>query len=497
MKGKKKMYLDGLKKESNIAYTENGAVSNRSTMSYCLDLFATIGALRDQDENDILGRFIRAFAEDRDMALRTLFYARDIRGGLGERRTFRVILRWLAVNEPGTVRKNMGNIAEYGRFDDLLELMGTPCEDDMVSLIGKQLADDVKALYTGGDVSLLAKWLPSVNTSSREAVGKARRLVRALNMSEKEYRKTLSALRERIRIIENSLRKKDYTFEYGKQPSKALFKYRKAFIRNDGVRYQAFIDSAANDRSAINTGTLTPYDIIAPIVRDRYSGKGISEEERKAMDVTWNALKDYAGSGNSIAVVDGSGSMYFNGNRVLPAAVAQSLGIYFAERSKGAFHGHFITFSSEPKLVEIKGKDIFEKVTYTMSFDDIANTDIEKTFRLILDTAVKNGMKQEDMPEKLYIISDMEFDCSSNSGVTNFENAKRMFKAAGYRLPEVVFWNVASRSMQLPVTRNDAGAVLISGCSPQIFSMIERDSIDPYTFMTDILLQERYQKISA
>ncbi len=216
MKGNKKMFLDGLKKESNIAYTENGAVSNRSTMSYCLDLFATIGALRDQDENDILGRFIRAFAEDRDMALRTLFYARDIRGGLGERRTFRVILRWLAVNEPGTVRKNMGNIAEYGRFDDLLELMGTPCEDDMVSLIGKQLADDVKALYTGGDVSLLAKWLPSVNTSSREAVGKARRLVRALNMSEKEYRKTLSALRERIRIIENSLRKKDYTFEYGK-----------------------------------------------------------------------------------------------------------------------------------------------------------------------------------------------------------------------------------------------------------------------------------------
>ena len=223
--------LNLMKKEMNTVRTENGAAAFASTESFCLDLFATAGALRTAEDSEIVSRFIKAFAEDRDLAVKTLFFARDIRGGLGERRVFKVILRYLAVNEPDTVIKNLANIAEYGRYDDILVLIGTPCEKPCMDYIRTMLAQDVKAMEEGCEVSLLAKWLPSVNASSRDTVAAAKKIAGASGMTECEYRKTLAALRERIRIIENNLRERDYTFEYEMQPSKALYKYRKAFLR--------------------------------------------------------------------------------------------------------------------------------------------------------------------------------------------------------------------------------------------------------------------------
>ena len=485
-----------LKKELNRTYTENGAVTNISTESFCLDLFATAGALRSATDDEIVTRFIKAFAEDRDIAMKTLFFARDIRGGLGERRFFKVILEYLAKAEPGTVVKNIANIAEYGRYDDILVLIGTPCENVAMTYIRTMLETDMNALAEGKAVSLLAKWLPSVNTSNEETVKAGRKIARFCGMTEAQYRKTLSALRKQIKIIENNLREKDYTFEYEKQPSKALFKYRKAFIRNDEERYGEFIHKAIETPSVMNTGTLTPYDIIAPVVNYRMRDS-ISEAERKAMDATWNALEDFAGSDNSLVVVDGSGSMYWCTNPS-PAAVAQSLGIYFAERNKGKFKNHFITFSSNPQLVEIKGKDIVEKVRYCMSFNECSNTDLEKTFDLILTTAVKNRMKQSDMPDKLYIISDMEFDCCVyDPEKTIFKNAKENFARHGFRLPQVIFWNVSSRNRQQPVTKNEQGVALVSGMSPQIFGMLKEGTLEPYKFMMSVLMSERYERIAA
>ena len=233
------MFLNLLKKEANTTYTENGAVTYRSTLSDCLDLFATIGALRNADESDIVSRFVKAYAEDADTAMKALFFARDIRGGLGERRVFKTILAYLAVNEPESVRRNISYIAEYGRFDDLLVLIGTPCESDMMAYIMEQLKKDIEAFENGGDVSLLGKWLPSVNASNAETVKNAKKIAKAMGMSDAQYRKTLTALRARIRIIENNLREKDYTFNYEKQPSKALYKYRAAFFKNDADRYNA------------------------------------------------------------------------------------------------------------------------------------------------------------------------------------------------------------------------------------------------------------------
>ncbi|SKB92860.1 protein of unknown function [Lachnospiraceae bacterium] len=488
--------LDFLKNEANMTYTENGALSFASTKSDCLDLFAAIGALRNASDEDIIGRFVKAYAEDADLAMKTLFFARDIRGGLGERRVFKVILAYLADAEPESVKKNIENVAEYGRFDDLLALIGTPAEKEVMAYIKKTLRADMKAVSESeseAKVSLLAKWLPSVNTSNKDAVRTARKIAKAMCMTEAQYRKTLSALRSQIKIIENNLRERDYSFDYEKQPSKALYKYRQAFLRNDGQRYNAFLAKSETEPSVMHTAALTPYDVIAPIL----GRTTFTNDERRAINATWNALENYAGAENSLVVVDGSGSMYW-GNTPLPAAVAQSLGIYFAERNTGAFRNHFITFSNRPRLIEIKGKDIVEKVRYCMSFNECSNTDIEKTLNLILMTAVFNKLTQADMPEKLYIISDMEFDCcAGGADVTNFEHAKKEYARYGYRLPQIVFWNVDSRNLQQPVRMNDKGVALVSGCSPHIFSMLKEGNLEPYKFMMSILSSARYERIAA
>lgn len=486
--------LKYLKEEANRTTTENGAATLRSTMSDCLDFFATAGALRNASEEEILNRFIRAYAEDKDLAIKALFYARDVIGGLGERRLFRVILNYLAGNDPEAVRKNIKNVAHFGRFDDLLSLMDTPCERDVIEYIKETLNDDIKSLERDGSLSLLAKWLPSSNASSMETRRLARKIARGLNMREEEYRKMLSSLRAEIKIIENNLREKDYSFNYEAQPSKALLKYRKAFIRNDGERYMAFIEKACSNPSILHADTLAPYEIVRPFMK---RDTEIDIKERMALDATWNALPGCADLKNSLVVVDGSGSMYCGG-RIKPIEVAESLGIYFAERSSGAFKDHFITFSTHPKLVKIKGDDICEKIRYCLSYNECSNTNIEATFELILSTAVNNNLEQSDLPERLFIISDMEFDwCTSNADMTNFEAAKAMFEEFGYKLPQIVFWNVNSRGNNMPVRMNEMGVILVSGTSTTVFDMIMDGDIDPYSFMLKTLSLPAYKAIAA
>ena len=484
--------LNELKIEANRTLTENGAATLRTTGSDCLDLFATIGALRNAEEQEIIVRFSRAYAEDRDLAMKMLFYSRDVRGGLGERRVFRTILKHLADAQPESVRKNLHYVSEYGRWDDLMVLFGTVCEKDAVNVIRKQLMQDLEALERDENVSLLAKWLPSVNTSNAETVKNGKRMAKALGMTDMKYRKTLSLLRNRIRIIENNLRQKDYTFEYSAQPSRAMLKYRKAFRRNDEERYTAFLNRVAKGEETLHTGTLYPYDVVEKALQ--FNG---SDAERKALDVTWNALEDYAPQGNALCVIDGSGSMYWGGTPI-PATIALSLGMYFAEHCTGEFHNHFITFSHTPQLVEIKGQDLVEKVLYCESFNEVANTDIEKVFRLILSAAVKNALPQEELPETLYFISDMEFDGAvRNAETTNFEHAKKLFEDYGYKLPQVVFWNVQSRNRQQPVSMNEQGVILVSGCTPRIFSMVANGKFNPVEQMKEVLLSERYAPICA
>ena len=482
--------LEFLKREANKTYTENGAVTYRSTGRDCLDLFATIGALRRESEQEITARFLRAYEEDPDLAMKILFYGRDVRGGLGERRVFRILLRWLAVSKPESVVRNLPYIAEYGRWDDVLVLLDTPCRDEALALLKQQFDADLAALSSAGEVSLLGKWLPSVNASNDETVRVAKQIANAFGLSDRDYRKALTKLRAQIRILENNLREKDYTFDYSKQPSKAMFKYRKAFLRNDSDRYGAFMQRVSSGEAKLNTGALYPYEIIEKAYH-------CDDVERLSLDATWRALADYTQDENALVVADGSGSMYWGG-KPMPAAVAQSLAIYFAEHNRGAFHNHFITFSMNPRLVEIKGRDIVDKARYCETFNECANTNIQKVFELVLNAAVRNRVSQKDLPATLYIISDMEFDlCAADASLTNFERAAKMFQRAGYRLPNVVFWNVSSRNQQQPVTMNEQGVALVSGCSPRIFSMVMEGTLDPFTYMLSVIDTERYAQIKA
>lgn len=482
--------LEFLKLSANQTLTENGAATLRTSGSDCLDLFAAIGAMRSQNEAEIVTRFLRAFAEDKDLAMKTLFYARDIRGGLGERRVFRVLLRYLAEHEPVSLLRNLPYVAEFGRWDDMLVLLDTPVRGQAIELLHRQFKADMASLQTGEPVSLLGKWLPSVNASNAATVRLAKQLAKAFGMRDAEYRMAVSALRAEIRIIENMLRERDYTFDYAKQPSRAMFKYRKAFLRNDEIRYRAFMEKVSSGEAVLHTGALMPYDI----VESAYRAQG---NERAALDATWRALEDFTDDENAIVVADGSGSMYCGGTP-RPAAVAQSLAIYFAEHNHGAFRNHFITFSANPRLIEIKGKDIVEKVRYCASFNEYADTNIQKVFELILHTAVENCLPQDDLPSALYIVSDMEFNCCTrDASLTNFEYAKKLYASYGYRLPRLIFWNVQSRNEQQPVKMNEQGVALVSGCTPRIFSQVMRGEMDPYTNMLNVLLSERYKVIAA
>ena len=445
-------FLKAMKKTANVTVTENGAVTPRSTGSDCLNLFATIGALRTRSSAEIENRFLRAFAEDPDVAMKILFYARDIRGGLGERAVFRTLIRWLAENEMPSLVRNLPYIAEYGRWDDILVLLDTPARSAAETVLYRQFQADMKALETD--------------------------------------RKALSALRAQILIIENNLRERDYSFDYAKQPSKAMFKYRRAFMRNDQVRYQAFMTQVKDGSAVLHTGTLMPYEIVA-------SAYDAGENEREALNVTWNALEDFTNNENALVVADGSGSMYWCGSPK-PAAVAQSLAIYFAERNQGAFRNHFITFSMTPQLVEIRGRDIVEKVRYCRSFNECANTNLQSVFELILHTAVENRVPQKQLPSTLYIVSDMEFDsCAHGASVSNFEYAKNLYRKFGYKLPRVVFWNVQSRSQQQPVKMNEQGVALVSGCTARIFSQVMSGEMDPYANMMNVIGGDRYEVIKA
>ncbi|MBE6582178.1 MAG: DUF2828 family protein [Ruminococcaceae bacterium] len=496
--------LEYLKKEANMTVTENGAATHLTTESDCLDLFATIGALRRESDGEIITRFIRAYSENRDIAMKLLFFARDIRGGLGERRVFKVILNWLANNEPEAVRKNLAYVAEYGRYDDLLCLMGTNCEKEMLGILKAQFDADNEALENGGEVSLLAKWLPSVNASNKETVFYAKRIARHFGISDASYRKALVALRAHIRIIENNLRNKDYSFDYEKQPSKAMYKYRKAFIRNDAERYNTFIGKVSNGEAKLNADTLAPYELVAPYINgsayasiSRSFMRQISEQEKNVLNTTWASLPDFGNEENAIAVIDTSGSMYWDA-KPIPAAVALSLGLYFAEHNTGLYKNHFIEFSARPQLIEIKGDTFADRLRYVASFNEVANTNLEAVFDLILTSAVKNNVPASELPAKLIIISDMEFDsCVSNAGSTNFKKAKAKFEAHGYNLPDIVFWNVASRNRQQPVTKNEQGVALVSGCTPRLFEMVASGTMNPYAFMLEVVESERYAKIVA
>ena len=497
-------FLNELKTQANYTTTLNGAKTNASTGDACLDLFSVAGGMRYRDPRSQIRLFDRAYIENAEMAMKLLFYIRDIRGGMGERRTFRNLLRHLALTWPESVKKNVPYIPEYGRYDDLLCLMGTKAEDEALQLIKTQMQTDldaVKARERGNldaPVSLLAKWMPSINTSSLTTRRKAQKLAHKLEMSPYEYRKTLSLLRANSCLTERYLtRKKPEKIKYRTVPAGAMLKYRQAFRRNDGARFSSYLAKVKRGKESIHSSTLFPYEIVRPYIQG-YGCAAASGAEM--LEALWANLPKVEGNENAISVIDTSGSMYWKMNEeaLTPALVSQSLGLYHAERCKGIFHNHFITFESVPHLIEIHGITLQDKLRYIQTADWGGSTNLEAVFDLILRTALEAHAPQEEMPSVLYIISDMEFNIAiSNPNKTVYDNAAEQYKAYGYNLPAVVFINVNSWQMQAPVRAHTRGTALASGMGVSTFQHKFDGNVTPMSHMLHVLMGKRYEKIHA
>ena len=487
-------FVSAMQVQSNFTTTEKGAITNKSTLNYVLDFFGAGGAIRSRAENEVITLFSKAFSQDRT---KILFYLRDVREGQGERKTFRTLIAWLAKNYPDVLRKNLDNIVFFGRYDDLYSLVGTVLEKDVFEIFGKQLKADLKNMKAEESVSLLAKWLKSENTSSPASRHLGYKTREALELTSKRYRKILSSLRKYINVLEVKMCSGDWkSIDFEKVPSKASLNYRKAFGRHDQERYAAYLTSVEKGEAKINAGAIYPYEILRSIV-----GYGVNPStlDIKQTDVQWKAMPNWL-EGNDhkgLVIADLSGSMFGHGGG-LPALVAISLAIYFAERNVGPFKDFWMNFSETPSFQKLVGNNLHEKIQNMDKENWGGTTNLQSAFDMILSTSIANNVAQKDMPSVLYIISDMEFDYVWGGGVkeTNFDVMKKKFANAGYELPRVVWWNVASRNDNFPIRATDNGTAIVSGCSPSILkSLLSAKDFDPMSIVLETINKPRYDRV--
>lgn len=525
MKGEQIMFMNELKatlnNEFNTSVTENGALGYKTTGKELLDMNFSVSSMRNMTEQQIVDKFVKAFYEDKLLAVKWLFYARDVREGIGERRLFRVCLKYLAEQHPEIAAVVIPLIPKYGRWDDLWCLLDTQLRDNVLELVLQQLNDDANNYVNNQSISLLAKWLPSINTSSEETKRLARIIIKGLCFkSERQYRKTLSMLRSYLKVVEVDMSAKRWdVIDYAAVPSRANLIYNDAFLKNDEERRRGYLEALQKGETKINAGVLFPHDI----VHKYCGGCRAPYSENTTLEELWKALPDYVqGSGNTICVADGSGSMGSTvGNTGVTALeVANALAIYFSERSSGQFKDQYITFSENPQIVNFQNaKSLKEKLEIASHYIEVADTNIEAVFDLILTTAVKKHMTQDELPSNILILSDMEFnECVFVQDGTEtyrdwwsgqiktrprlvkpsgklFNILAKRYAEHGYKLPRLVFWNICSRTGTIPVKENDLGVALVSGFSPAIAKMVLSNSTDPFECLLEQLNAERYEPV--
>ena len=474
--------INAIQDKQNVTSTENGAATLKSTLKSTFDFFGLGGSLRTNTDADVISLFSKAFAEDPLVAVKTLFYIRDCRSGQGERKTFRTCFNWLSKEYPQVAIKNLHNVVEFGRWDDLYCTRGTSVWTSYVlPLIQIEW-------FKGGVPSLAFKWFASENASSKETKKIATEIRTFLGVSPRTYRKTLSEKRAQLDIVERKMCSNNWDqINYKGVPSKAALNYKDAFEKHDEVRYQQFIADVKSGKTTINAGTLYPYDIVE---------KCFTGDESSTLDVLWSSLPDYTNGDatNGIVVADVSGSM--SGR---PMAVSISLAMYISERNNGAFKDHFITFSETPTLQKVVGNNIREKVRNLQSADWGMSTNLESVFDLILDSAVENSIPASEMPTKIYIVSDMELNAAlKHPNLTLFQNIDAAYKSAGYQRPELVFWNVNAKNVQSPIRFDEKGTCLVSGCSPSILtSLLAGEIISAEQVMLDTINVVRYSVVTV
>lgn len=472
---------------TDTSVTKNGCKTFSTSLSANLDFFALASGKRDKYK-EAIELFRHAFEEDRNLALKNLFYLRDVREGQGERNLFRSLFKTLLPLFPS--KELLKLIPEYGRWDDLISLYscyGINTNRFIEEIIKEQFKEDAKNMQEGKSISLLAKWYPlanSVKNPERKAIGE--KLTANLFTSEKNARKFIVKLRKHIDLVEQKLSEKKYSeIEYSKVPSKASLKYKKSFAKNDSERYAKYIESVLEGKVKINASVTYPYEIVAQL------NGTYNKQTMDTLEALWKNLPDYTNGLSSICVVDTSGSMCVGNPRAID--VALSLGIYFAERNNSVFKNAFMTFSESPKMQYLKGDTLEEKVRNLATAKWGMSTNIEKTFDCIIEAVKKNNLKQIDVPDQIVIISDMEFnECGRFSG---FEMIDNNFSSIGFKRPDLVFWNVNSRGTNIPVRKDENGVILVSGCSPTIFKQFMLGTT-PENFMNEVLNSERYSNIT-
>jgi hypothetical protein len=470
------------------ARTQNGMVTNSTTSSYCVDLFFAIGAMRSNRNNkDMMGKltqmFDDAFGENPLVAMKILFWARDVRGGAGEREVFRKLAKHLANKNTDVLLKNITIIPEYGRFDDLFAVFSTPAERAAIDYL-------IAVLLGENDMKgLAAKWLPRLGGKTpKDKKLIANKIRVAMGLSPSEYRKLLSNL---TNVVETAMCNKDFSsIDYQKVPSLAMSRYMKSFGKNDQERFSAYIQAVEKGESKINTAAVYPYDIV----------KSMNQGNTRAAEAQWAKLPNFLeGNEESILpMIDVSGSMSqtIAGN-LNAREVAISLGMYIAERMEGAFKDHFLTFTSRPTLQRLSGSlsNRYNQLRGPVGYD----TNIAAAFDMVLNSAVEGNVPESDMPTKILIISDMEFNhhCIGGLSASAAKMIRTKYENAGYKMPGIIFWRVDVKVLgNNPVKFDETGTALISGFSPSILkSVLGGDILSPERVMLRTINDPRYSKV--
>ena len=460
---------------NQTARTTNGMKARESTANHCVDLFYNIGASRGKN---IIPQFTAAYVENADLALRIVQWARDVRGGAGERELFRQVLTHLEKTNPADAARLITKVPELGRFDDLLVFQTKEMKDKAYTLLGDHLRQKN---------GLAGKWTPRKGKIAAE-------IRDFFGMSPKQYRKTLVGM---TTVVETQMCANDWdNINYSHVPSVAHSRYKKAFGRH-GTTYAEYITKLVKGEAGvkINAGAIFPHDVL----KGRIGGYGVtawSVTELGAIEAQWNALPDYVGDSSVLPLVDVSGSMSCKAGEkgdTTCLEIAVSLGLYFADKNKGKFKDCFLTFSEKPRLMNLKGS-INEKIDQMVSSDWSMNTNLHGAFFQILNTAVQNHVPQAEMPETLMIFSDMQFDQCVKHDDSAMEMIARKYADAGYELPKVVFWNL-NASGNAPVKFDKSGTALVSGFSPAIAASVlgaDPDAFSPEAIMLKAVMSSRY-----
>ena len=428
-------FVNEFKNMANIKTTENGALAYNSLDTNLLSFFAIVGAMRARDKKDIIDMYLAARDEDKELADKIILYARDVRGaGLGERRIGRILLKELAKIDPAKVKRNLDTFVEFGRFDDLYALVDTPCEDDMWKFMAKTMMSDVIEMAKGQPISLAAKWMKSINTSSAESRKLAKKFCRINNISERTYRKTLATLRRYSNIVETKMSGNKWgSINYEAVPSLAMYRYNNAFWKHDRDRFNKYKSDLKSGDAKINAATLFPYNLV-----NNYFYAS-DNKENEIIEAQWKALPNYFKEGrNVVCCADVSASMCG-----MPMMASIGLAVYCAQHNVGPYKNLFLTFTDIPQFFELKDTDSLYKSILKVRKHIGYNTNMDGMFEAIYEVA----KKAKESPEALLIISDMEIDRFMTEGACDniVDKWVKKFNEIGLECPKLILWNAEAR----------------------------------------------------